>query len=100
MLESAYGRHLTEESNVYKAVKSTEYFHLLISSERSAENLDLVYAYNPRISLIGARIDSLPKGWTLIFPSVGKMVVDLPGKESCRFSFDLRDPFNSQAVFK
>ncbi len=98
MLESAYGRHLTEESNVYKAVKSTEYFHLLLSSGRGADFLDLVYAYNPQIGFIGTRIDTLPKGWTLIFPSVGKVVVGLPGKESCRFSFDLRDPFNSEVL--
>jgi hypothetical protein len=98
MLESAYGRHLTEESNVYKAVKSTEYFHLLLSSGRGAEFLDLVYAYNPRIGLIGARIDTLPEGWSLLFPSSRTVIVNLPGKESCRFSFDLRDPFNSKVV--
>jgi hypothetical protein len=67
MLRAAWVLHLTQEEVVHKKEPGGEAFHLVLNGGKDAGLLDVVYLYDAKGRPIGTRVDSLPKGWRLVF---------------------------------
>jgi hypothetical protein len=114
-LEEAFSHHANASLPVHKTFDDMEAFHLILNGGGDTGLFDLVYIYKLDGTLIGTRVESLPKGWTIVMlrdtatqlvevmehrrTERGIVLDDPPlplvvGTAHAMLVFDLNDPFN------
>lgn len=117
ILEFGYAMHALEPEVVHKTWPDGDAFHILMRTSGKDTIFDLIYLYESNGTLSGARIESLPKGWSVtilhnkaqadvkeLIESRRKTlgIKDLPAPQPLLLKtdlgsvvFDLVDPFNA-----
>jgi hypothetical protein len=115
LLEGAFALHATGKTPAHHSDDRGDAFHLFLNGGGDTGLFELVYIFSLDGSPIGTRVDSIPKGWSILFMSENDAAlsalmerrreargisVNLPpnplvvSTKHCTLVFDLNEPFN------